>query len=80
MSRRRARRWKVANPKIGPAKRVGPASQAWFEQAAPKSIPANSNKWPDGVYVDQITTRVRRTDKPCWNCGNYMEICICDTL
>jgi hypothetical protein len=21
-----------------------------------------------------------RTDKPCWNCGNYMEICICDTL
>ena len=22
----------------------------------------------------------QRTDKPCWNCGQHKEICICDTL
>ena len=49
-------------------------------------LPSGNNSAESDNNVSNVTERGdfvqsgQRTDKPCWNCGQYKEICICDTL
>ena len=42
-----------------------------------QAISAAGVSYDTDFYSDSLNGR---SDAPCWNCGQYRETCICDTL